>query len=80
MTPDNNREENMKHLLCTALTATAILAAGTAMADYPKDGKITFVIPYSPGGGFDTIVRTFAPALEKVMGTTVVPDNISGAA
>ena len=41
--------------------------------------SITFVIPYSPGGGFDTIVRVFAPALEAALGTTVVPDNVPGA-
>ena len=37
------------------------------------------MIPYSPGGGFDTIVRNFAPALEKALGAEVVPENIPGA-
>lgn len=69
----------MKTLLKSGLAGAVVLAAGTALADYPQDGPITFVIPYNPGGGFDTIVRTFAPALEEAMGTTVVPENISGA-
>jgi len=69
----------MKQRLGLTLAASAILAAGAALAEYPSDGKITFVIPYSPGGGFDTIVRTFAPAMETAMGATVVPENIPGA-
>lgn len=59
--------------------AAAVITAAPAQAEYPMDGKITFVIPYNPGGGFDAIVRAFAPALETVMGTTVVPENIPGA-
>ncbi len=58
-----------------ALVASATIAA----AEYPADDKITFVIPYGPGGGFDTIVRSFAPTLESILGTTVVPENIPGA-
>jgi len=62
-------------LLAVALAFFAFPAA----ADWPKDKPIKFVIPYSPGGGFDTIVRAFAPALEKELGTQVVPENIPGA-
>lgn len=69
----------MKTLMRVGLVALAAFAAGPAVADYPTDGKITFVVPYKPGGGFDTIVRTFGPALEEAMGTTVVPENIDGA-
>ncbi|MDU8941798.1 Bug family tripartite tricarboxylate transporter substrate binding protein [Ovoidimarina sediminis] len=68
----------MKKLFATGLAAAA-LAASPALADFPEDGPISFVIPYSPGGGFDTIVRQFAPALGEAMGATVVPENISGA-
>ncbi len=69
----------MKNILATGIAAVALVTGGAAMAEYPVDNNITFVIPYSPGGGFDTIVRQFAPALEEAMGTTVVPENISGA-
>lgn len=69
----------MKNLLVTGFTAVALMTGTAALAEYPADDNITFVIPYSPGGGFDTIVRQFAPALEESMGTTVVPENISGA-
>jgi len=53
--------------------------AAPAAAEWPNDKPIKFVIPYSPGGGFDTIVRNFAPALEKALGAEVVPENIPGA-
>lgn len=69
----------MQKLLKAGAVAVAAIAAYPAIAEYPTDGSVTFVIPYNPGGGFDTIVRTFAPALEEALGTTVVPENISGA-
>ncbi|HSM42771.1 MAG TPA: tripartite tricarboxylate transporter substrate-binding protein [Afifellaceae bacterium] len=62
-------------LLALATAAFAMPAA----AEWPNDKPIRFVIPYSPGGGFDTIVRAFAPALEKELGAEVVPENIAGA-
>jgi tripartite-type tricarboxylate transporter receptor subunit TctC len=64
----------------SALLAAAVALAGTpAAAEWPNDKPIKFIIPYSPGGGFDTIVRAFAPALEKALGAQVVPENIPGA-
>lgn len=68
----------MRRLMTSTLLALTLLVPGSAMAEFPGDNKITFVIPYNPGGGFDTIVRTYAPALEKALGTTVVPENIAG--
>lgn len=69
----------MTRYLKLSAVAVAALVAGPAWAEFPNDDNITFVIPYSPGGGFDTIVRTYAPALEEVLGATVVPENIPGA-
>jgi len=69
----------MKNFIASGVAAVAIMSGGAALADFPNDGNISFVIPYSPGGGFDTIVRQFAPAMEEAMGTTVVPENVSGA-
>ncbi|MBX2838348.1 MAG: tripartite tricarboxylate transporter substrate binding protein [Gammaproteobacteria bacterium] len=69
----------MRKLFKTSVAAALTLAASTAVADFPTDKEITFVIPYSAGGGFDTIVRTFTPALEADLGTSVVPKNIKGA-
>lgn len=68
----------MKKLLTVGTLVLGTLA-GPALAEYPKDKPITFVVPYGAGGGFDTIVRTFAPALEEALDATVVPENIKGA-
>jgi tripartite-type tricarboxylate transporter receptor subunit TctC len=76
----------MIRTLCTAACAAAIaVAASPAMAEWPHDEEITFVIPYSPGGGFDSYTRALAPALEKELekqyggDVTVVPENMPGA-
>ncbi len=60
--------------------AVALATAGTAGAAFPEK-DITFVIPYGPGGGFDTYVRKIAPVLAKHLGgkVNVVPKNIAGA-
>lgn len=61
-----------------ALAIATTLAIPGAVAKYPEK-TITFIIPYKPGGGFDTYVRALAPIMEKRLGVTVVPKNIPGA-
>ena len=47
--------------------------------DLPLKGKnVTLIVPFSPGGGFDTYARMIAPFLEKHSGATVVVQNITG--
>jgi len=63
--------------------AAAIALAGLiapAKAAYPEK-DITFVIPFSPGGGFDTYVRLIAPFLQKHLPNkvNVVVKNVPGA-
>lgn len=46
------------------------------------DGEtVTIVIPYRPGGGFDRVVRAFAPYYAEELGTDVniLPENMPGA-
>ncbi|WP_212524352.1 tripartite tricarboxylate transporter substrate binding protein [Actibacterium sp. MT2.3-13A] len=72
----------MKTKYLGGVLAAATLLCGPAIAadkGYPLDDDITFIVPYSAGGGFDTIVRTLSPALEEAMGATVVPENLPGA-
>ena len=51
-----------------------------AKAAYPEK-DITFVIPFSPGGGFDTYVRLIAPFLQKHLPNkvNVIVKNVPGA-
>ena len=52
---------------------------GTSYAFPDKD--ITFIIPYTAGGGFDRTVRALAPYMEKYLPkkVNVVPRNVAGA-
>jgi tripartite-type tricarboxylate transporter receptor subunit TctC len=72
-------------LFTAACAAVMAVAASPAMAEWPNDQEITFIVPYSPGGGFDSYTRALAPALEKELekqyggDVTVVPENMPGA-
>ena len=63
-----------------AFGAVALLSAGTASAAFPEK-DITFIIPYGPGGGYDTYVRKIAPVMGKYLPNkvNVVPKNVAGA-
>jgi len=63
-----------------AFGALTLATASLAGAAFPEK-NITFVIPYGPGGGFDTYVRKIAPVMGKYLGgkISVVPKNIAGA-
>lgn len=58
------------------------LAAGPAQAQdamsFFKGKTVKVIVPYGPGGGFDTYARMLAPHLEKSMGTTVIVENRPG--
>ena len=72
------REENMKFkienvikgALASFIGASMALTANIAFADYP-DKDITFIVPYSPGGGSDQMARRLQPGLEKALGVNV---------
>ena len=59
-------------LLALALGVfTAVAAFGSASADKFPDKPITFIVPYSPGGGSDQQARRLQPGLEKALGVEV---------
>jgi tripartite-type tricarboxylate transporter receptor subunit TctC len=63
-----------------AFGAVAMAMSGSASAAFPEK-DITFIIPYGPGGGYDTYVRKIAPVMEKYLPNkvNVVPKNVAGA-
>ena len=71
----------MYRIAFAALAGLAI-SLGTPGASHAfPDKDITFIIPYSPGGGFDRTVRAIAPYMEKYLPkkVNVLPKNVSGA-
>lgn len=66
-------------VLATLVTVIAI-SAQTATAQYPTK-KITIIVPYKPGGGFDLQARMLAMHLEKYLPkkVNVIIENVSGA-
>ena len=71
---------NKLMLSMMVLAAMIIGQYSEVQAKFPEK-NITFVIPYSPGGGFDTYVRAIAPVMEKYLPNkvNVIPKNVPGA-
>ena len=72
-----------RHLLSAALIATQVAAAGllaqpAQAQDYPTK-PITIVVPFSAGGGVDTMARLLAEKLRASFGQPVIVDNKPGA-
>ncbi|EPX85644.1 tripartite tricarboxylate transporter substrate binding protein [Salipiger mucosus] len=59
-------------------TLAATAAFGAAAQDYPtKD--ITHIMPWSAGGGTDTVMRTFLQYAEEPLGVGIRTQNVTGA-
>lgn len=63
--------------LAAALISACIMAS-PAQAGYPE-GKITMIIPFSPGGDTDIRTRLIQPFLQKALGVGVAVVNRPGA-
>jgi tripartite-type tricarboxylate transporter receptor subunit TctC len=60
-----------------AASAQALRRAGFAQAGYP-DRPVRLIVPFPPGGAFDTVGRPWAERIKPYLGTIIV-ENIGGA-
>ena len=68
----------MKNLLGGLLLA-AMMASPTAWAQEFPNRPIRIIVPYSPGGGTDTVARLMAERLTASLNQPVVVENRAGA-
>ena len=69
---------NRKSLIsCFIVTLFALTASLGAAADYPEK-DITMIVPWSAGGGTDTISRTLVKNAKKYMGVNINVVNKTG--
>ncbi len=63
---------------CCVWVAAVGLSISAALAAYP-DKPIKLVVPFSPGGGTDSIARALAVGMSQALGQSVIVENKPGA-
>jgi tripartite-type tricarboxylate transporter receptor subunit TctC len=66
----------MKHLIVAGAMALAA-TGGAALAEYPEK-PVEFIVPWSPGGGSDTLMRIVSNNVEPYLGTALPVINMPG--
>lgn len=65
-------------MITGAIVALATALPTAAMAEWPER-PIKMIVPFGPGGGADTLGRTVAEPLGKLLGQEIVAENVTGA-
>jgi tripartite-type tricarboxylate transporter receptor subunit TctC len=75
---DNVREET-DMLMKSVIGAVVALGLGAlpALAEYPEK-EIQGIIQWGAGGSTDTVARAITPHAEKILGGTIVMQNVTG--
>jgi tripartite-type tricarboxylate transporter receptor subunit TctC len=63
---------------CLAAAAFVLVGFSAHAEDWPAH-TITMVVPFAPGGVYDTMGRVYAMALADILATPVVVENVPGA-
>jgi tripartite-type tricarboxylate transporter receptor subunit TctC len=73
--------EIMKKIVFSLMVAASMLMGGmpSASADNYPSRTITMIVPYAAGGPSDVIARIMADGMSKVLGQTIIIENIGGA-
>lgn len=68
----------LKKLFCVASLATLTLPMAAQSAQFPEK-PVRIIVPYSAGGGTDTIARHLSDRLSKRLGQSIIVENRPGA-
>ncbi|RZI63434.1 MAG: tripartite tricarboxylate transporter substrate binding protein, partial [Variovorax sp.] len=68
-----------RHLTRRVLLASALLAAGAALAQAPSSRPLKLVVPFGAGTSTDIVGRIMADALGRQLGQAVIVENKPGA-
>ena len=61
------------------LSASWFAAPARAQQTFPSK-PVRIIVPFPPGGPADTAVRIVQPGMEKVLGQSIIVENVAGAA
>src|SRR4051812_34599600 len=65
---------------CAAAAVCALAFANTAWAQTFPTKRVSFIVPFAPGGPTDAVARVVGTELEKAWGQPVTIENKPGAA
>lgn len=74
-----NVNQRRRALLSGIMALAFAMPAAHATSSWSPSQPILMVVPFPPGGGSDTLVRSIAPMLSERLGQSVVVENKSGA-
>jgi tripartite-type tricarboxylate transporter receptor subunit TctC len=65
--------------IATGLLLGAVIAVPVALAQNYPERNITLIVPFAAGGASDISSRIMAEALTKILGQSVIVENVAGA-